>query len=96
MAAPPGTTFSAPGGSPASSASSANRTAPNGAISGGFATTVLPAASAGAAFWPMPIIGPFHGGITATTPYGSCSTRSRWSAAYTGTTSPVSLSIHPA
>ena len=45
--------------------------APNGAISGGLATTVLPAASAGATFWPMPIIGPFHGTIAPTTPYGS-------------------------
>ena len=64
-AAPPTTTLSTPGGSPASSASSAKRSAPNGASSGGLATTVLPAASAGAAFWPMPIIGPFHGTIAA-------------------------------
>ena len=57
-----------PGGSPASRASSAKRSTPNGDSSGGLATTVLPAARAGAAFWPMPIIEPFHGGITATTP----------------------------
>ena len=37
-------------------------------------TTVLPAASAGATLWPMPIIGPFHGTIAAITPYGSGST----------------------
>ena len=66
--APPPTTLTTPGGSPASSASSAKRTAPKGAISGGLATTVLPAASAGAAFWPMPIMGPFHGTIAAITP----------------------------
>ena len=67
-AAPPTTTLSTPGGSPASSASSAKRSAPNGAISGGFTTTVLPAASAGTAFWPMPIIGPFHGTMAPITP----------------------------
>ena len=66
--APPGTTLSTPGGSPASSASSAKRSTPNGAISGGLATTVFPAASAGATFWPMPIIGPFHGTIAPITP----------------------------
>ncbi len=65
---PPTTTLSTPGGSPASSASSAKRSMPKGAISGGLATTVLPAARAGPHFWPIPIIEPFHGGITATTP----------------------------
>ena len=67
-AAPPTTTLSTPGGRPASAASSAKRSTPNGASSGGLATTALPAARAGAAFWPMPIIEPFHGGMTATTP----------------------------
>ena len=50
VAAPPTTTLSTPGGRPASAASSAKRTIPNGASSGGLATTALPAASAGAAF----------------------------------------------
>ena len=66
--APPGTTFTTPGGRPASRASSAKAMAPNGAISGGLATTVLPAASAGPHFWPMPIRGPFHGTMAPTTP----------------------------
>ena len=66
--APPTTTLRTPGGRPASAASSAKRSMPKGASSGGLATTVLPAASAGPHFCPMPIIEPFHGGITATTP----------------------------
>ena len=68
VVAPPTTTLSTPGGRPASRASSAKRSMPNGDSSGGLATTVLPAARAGPHFWPMPIIEPFHGGITATTP----------------------------
>ena len=68
VVAPPTTTLRTPGGRPASAASSAKRRTPNGANSGGLATTALPAARAGAAFWPMPIIDPFQGGITATTP----------------------------
>src|SRR4051794_41785877 len=69
-AAPPTTTFSTPGANPPSSASSANRSAPNGATPGGFTTTVLPAASAGTALWPTPIIGPVPGTIAPLTPYG--------------------------
>ena len=65
---PPVTTFSTPGGSPASSASSAKRSMPNGAISGGLATTAFPAASAGPHFWPIPIMEPFQGGMAAMTP----------------------------
>ena len=68
VAGPPTTTLSTPGGRPASRASSAKRSMPKGEISGGLATTALPEASAGAHFWPMPIIDPFHGGSTATTP----------------------------
>ena len=59
-----------PAGMPASRASSPNRSIPNGASSGGFTTTALPAARAGPHFWPMPTIEPFHGGMTPTTPYG--------------------------
>ena len=66
--APPTTTLSTPGGRPASRASSAKRSMPKGASSGGLATTALPAASAGPHFWPIPIIEPFHGGMAATTP----------------------------
>ena len=43
----PGTTLITPGGTPASSASSAKRTDENGASSEGLSTMVLPAASAG-------------------------------------------------
>jgi len=68
VVAPPTTTFSTPGGSPASRASSAKRSTPKGASSGGLATTALPAARAGAAFWPIPIIEPFQGGTTPMTP----------------------------
>jgi hypothetical protein len=65
------TTFNTPAGSPASSASSAKRSIPNGASSGALTTTAFPAASAGETFWPIPIIEPFQGGIAAITPYGS-------------------------
>ena len=65
---PPVTTLSTPGGSPAKSASSANRNMPKGAISGGLATTAFPAARAGPHFWPMPIMEPFQGGMAAMTP----------------------------
>ncbi len=67
----PGTTLSTPGGSPASSAHSANRSATNGASSEGLSTTQHPAASAGATFCPIEVSGPFHGISTATTPTGS-------------------------
>ena len=46
----PGTTFSAPAGSPASTPSSAYRSTDSGVRLAGFSTTVLPAASAGASF----------------------------------------------
>ncbi len=52
----PGTTFSTPGGTPASSASSPSRSALSGVCSAGFSTAVLPQASAGATFhvaWPI-------------------------------------------
>ncbi len=68
VAAPPTTTLSTPGGRPASRASSAKRSMPNGATSGGLATTALPAARAGPHFCPIPTIDPFHGGMTPTTP----------------------------
>jgi len=68
VAAPPTTTLSTPPGRPASRASSAKRSMPKGETSGGLATTALPAARAGPHFWPIPIIEPFHGGMTATTP----------------------------
>ena len=53
----PETTFSTPGGSPASSASSPSRAAVNGERSDGFNTTELPVASAGPSFQAVMIIG---------------------------------------
>ena len=66
--APPTTMLTMPGGTPASRASSPKRSIPNGANSGGLTTTALPAARAGPHFCPIPIIDPFHGGTTPTTP----------------------------
>ncbi|MNQ66011.1 hypothetical protein D3C85_804880 [compost metagenome] len=67
----PGTTFSTPGGKPASSASSARRNAENGDCSAGLSTTLLPAASAGASFQAAMSSGKFHGTTAAITPNGS-------------------------
>ena len=55
---------------------SASRLAVSGAHSGGLATTVFPAASAGAMRQVASISGAFHGVITAVTPAGSQETRS--------------------
>src|SRR6185312_1877324 len=57
----PCTMLSTPGGKPHSRASSAKRNAVNGVISEGFATTALPAASAGAIFQVNRYSGRFHG-----------------------------------
>jgi hypothetical protein len=67
----PGTTLSTPGGRPASSPSSAMRTAVSGVSIAGLITMVFPAASAGAPFQATMIIGKFHGRIAPTTPSGS-------------------------
>ena len=55
----PVTTFRTPAGRPASSASSARRTSVSDAVSAGFSTTVLPAASAGPSFHAPIISGKF-------------------------------------
>ena len=57
---------------------SASRQAVSGAHSGGLATTVLPAASAGAIRQVASISGAFHGVITAVTPAGSQDTWLGW------------------
>lgn len=62
---------STPGGSPASSAISANFATVNGAKSGDLTTTQFPAASAGAIFIPTDMIGPFQVRMIPTMPYGS-------------------------
>src|SRR6185437_16331072 len=68
------TTLTVPAGSPASSASRASASAVSGVSSAGFATTVQPAASAGATFRASMAKGKFHGVIAATTPSGSFTT----------------------
>ena len=57
---------------------SASRLAVSGAHSGGLATTVFPAASAGAIRQVASMSGAFHGVITAVTPAGAQETCSRW------------------
>ena len=62
------------------------------AVSAGFSTTELPAASAGPSFHAAIISGKFHGTIAPTTPIGS-----RWTSARTsspvGAISPGTLSM---
>ena len=67
----PGSTVNTPSGSPASRASSPIRIAVSGVASAGLATTVQPAASAGAMPQDRIGIGKFHGTIRPTTPSGS-------------------------
>ncbi|MNE39005.1 hypothetical protein D3C80_1329290 [compost metagenome] len=87
----PGTTFSTPSGTPASSASSARRNAENGDCSAGLSTTLLPAASAGASFQAAMSSGKFHGTTAAITPSASRVMVARASAAV-GATWSYSLS----
>ena len=56
---------------PAAFAMSASNEQVSGAHSGGFTTTVLPAASAGPTFQVVSISGAFHGVMSAATPAGS-------------------------
>ena len=67
----PGSTCSTPSGRPASRASSPIRIAVSGVASAGLASTVFPAASAGAMPQDRMGIGKFHGTIRPTTPTGS-------------------------
>src|SRR5689334_12804209 len=64
----PCTTLNTPGGSPASSASSASSEQDSGDHSAGLSTTVQPAASAGAVFHVDSMNGAFHGVITTAGP----------------------------
>ena len=75
--APPGpvTTFSTPGGSPASINASAIRCAQTGVRDAGLSTAVQPATSAGAVFQTGMANGKFHGVINATGPTGWRSVR---------------------
>ena len=67
----PVTTVKTPSGMPASSASSASRSAVIGVCSAGLSTTVFPIASAGADFHDVMAIGKFHGTMIPQTPTGS-------------------------
>ena len=67
----PGTTFTTPGGIPASRHSSPSLSVDSGASSAGLITTVLPAAMAGAIFHAAICMAKFHGVIAAHTPIGS-------------------------
>ena len=67
----PETTFSHPAGSPASSSSSARRSAESGVADAGFSTTAQPAASAGATLCATRLSGKLNGEIAPTTPIGT-------------------------
>lgn len=64
----PCTTLKRPGGTPASTASSASLSAEKGVSSEGLSTTALPAASAAPTFHDIMTSGKFHGVIAPTTP----------------------------
>ena len=70
--APPGSTCSRPGGSPASSNTRASTTPPETAVRGsGLRMTALPRASAGATERMARIWGKLNGAMTPTTPTGT-------------------------
>ena len=70
--AEPWTTFSTPSGRPASCSVDSQRFTASGAFSETRATTVFPAARAGATFRAWIETGKFHGVRVATTPSGRC------------------------
>src|SRR5450830_913245 len=83
------TRFSTPAGRPASWASLARARAVSGVSSAGLATTVQPAARAGAILRAIMAAGKFQGVITATTPTGSRTASRRLWRAGVGMTSPL-------
>src|SRR6185312_14319146 len=70
-AAEPETTFSQPGGSPASSSRPARNNAESGVVDAGLRTTGQPAASAGAILWATRLSGKLNGEIAPITPIGT-------------------------
>ena len=66
----PTSTFSQPGGSPASCSSSARKSAESGVCDAGLRTTAQPAASAGAILCATRLSGKLNGLIAPTTPIG--------------------------
>ena len=91
----PTSTFSHPGGKPASSASSARKSADSGVCDAGFSTTAQPAANAGASLCATRLSGKLNGLIAPTTPIGSRSANASFPspacAASIGTISPPSF-----
>ena len=94
-AAGPTSTFSHPGGRPASSSSSASRSADIGVWLAGFRTTAQPAARAGAILCATRLSGKLNGLIAPTIPIGRRSVKASFPspawAASIGTISPASL-----
>ena len=91
----PTRTLSQPGGSPASSSSSASVSAESGVWPAGLSTTAQPAARAGAILCATRLSGKLKGLIAPTIPIGSRSVNASlpspaWAASM-GTTSPASL-----
>jgi hypothetical protein len=93
--AEPDTTFSQPGGSPASSSSEARNSADSGVVDAGLSTTGQPAASAGAILCATRFIGKLNGEIAPTIPIGIRSVSASFPAPATeasiGITSPASF-----
>ena len=93
--ADPATTFSQPGGRPASSSSEARKSADSGVVDAGLSTTGQPAASAGATLCATRLSGKLNGEIAPTIPIGSRSVSASFPApaadASIGITSPASL-----
>ncbi len=83
----PGTTLTAPGGTPASTSTSASINAVTGVSDAGLMITGLPQARAGATFQVVMSNGKFQGTTMAHTPTGSRTARST-PASCTGMTSP--------
>lgn len=81
-------TLNTPGGTPASSASTARASAESGVALAGLSTMGQPAASAGPALRVIIAAGKFHGVMAAQTPIGSLSTTMRLSAAGEARVSP--------
>ncbi len=92
----PVTTFTTPGGIPASSASLASSRQVSGASSAGLTTMVLPTAMAGATSVTMIGPGTFHGMMLPHTPNGSRIVIPSTSGVAVGSVCPVILSASPA
>ena len=74
----PVTTFTTPGGTPQSKMIWARSSAVNGVVSAGLATTVQPAAKAGATLRANVEVGKFQGMMCAVTPAGSRTVQPMW------------------